>query len=213
VYGFEDGWLSLYPDDPDDTGWTFNSWEPKSRYTSSILLTHILPSLLIDSLLHGCNNGNDHHNSIDYILTRGIRPLSFSGTFIHSLHYIMLHPMSVVYVCIVEGKHGESMSGLTPSGGVNDMRNMMYPSDHWFPVATYAIDPSYIPSVIPQPSPSSSEQSTNNNANNAATASTATATCKNDNASPSSAATASSSSSSQCVAHVPTPVPVPHDEL
>jgi hypothetical protein len=86
VFDFEDGWKSVHGDVPEQDGWTFSSWEPRSR--------------------------------IDYILTLGLRPLTFT----------------------IEGKEGELQGALAAVGGVQDMKGTMYPSDHWFPVATYALD-------------------------------------------------------------------------
>jgi hypothetical protein len=73
------------------------------------------------------------------------------------------------------------MTGLAPSGGVNDMKDMMYPSDHWFPVADYIIDPTYVPPPVPPP------PSTTTNTDNLCT------TTKEDD------------SSSQCTATSPAP--------
>lgn len=85
-YGFVDAWREVHsPDEPEEKGWTFNSWEPKKR--------------------------------IDYILLR--RKDTRRGAV-------------VVEKISVEGTKWEEQKGVEPVGGVTDMRDRMYPSDHRF---------------------------------------------------------------------------------
>lgn len=77
-YGLTDAWKALHPD---QDGWTFNSWEPKSR--------------------------------IDYIFSRGLRPEKVS----------------------IQGAESVPNERLWATGGVRDMKDQLFPSDHMFPLA------------------------------------------------------------------------------
>jgi len=84
-FGLSDAWIETHPDASPEEGWTFSSWDLKSR--------------------------------IDYVFTKKI---------------------NVTKIEIVGGD-GEPAPGFPPVGGVSDMKNTMFPSDHRFLYGTAVI--------------------------------------------------------------------------
>lgn len=84
-FGFQDAWRRTHPEASEEKGWTFNSWEMKSR--------------------------------IDFVFVRNVSPIDIQ----------------------VVGEEGVSFPPeqfLEPVGGVRDMKQTMFPSDHRFLLAT-----------------------------------------------------------------------------
>jgi endonuclease/exonuclease/phosphatase family metal-dependent hydrolase len=79
-FGLEDAWLATHPDATEEEGWTFQSWDPRSR--------------------------------IDYIY--------------YSQDTLEAETMEIL------GKDSEPAPDARPLAGVEDMRDLMYASDHWF---------------------------------------------------------------------------------
>lgn len=105
-FGFEDAWKAKQQPQQQDPGWTFNSWDPKSR--------------------------------IDYILVRNLQVDSIS----------------------IEGKQGKKWpSYLEPVGGVGDMKQTMFPSDHMLLAARLSASSSSSSSSSTSSSSSSSPSS------------------------------------------------------
>ena len=99
-YGaFKDAWREKYPHADEAEGWTFNSWEHKSR--------------------------------IDFVLYKSHRG--------HTQPHLTVDDTRIV------GGEGRPIPspGLPPIGGVADMKDTMFPSDHMFLVTTFNVEPNY----------------------------------------------------------------------
>jgi len=126
---FVDTWTALNgaPSTPEEEarGWTFNTWNPKSR---------------IDFIFYRNVSTTATTSSSDSSSSSSASPSSTASTFSSPAQPplpLSLHPRSMH---ILGKDAGESLDEpLPPIGGVEDMQGMMYPSDHYFLQAEFDV--------------------------------------------------------------------------